>query len=123
MIRLPPRSTRPYALFPYTTLFRSLRRRGPGGRPLFLLTRSCAILDLESVGLDEAVIFCPANHSPPTRVAPYPGAPDIGRAHVCTPVTNAHLVYRLLLEQKTHNKYETHMQPNNRKTKQKNNKP
>src|SRR3546814_6659916 len=23
---------------------------------------------------------------------------EIGRAHVCTPVTNAHLVYRLLLE-------------------------
>src|SRR3546814_6904255 len=25
---------------------------------------------------------------------------EIGRAHVCTPVTNAHLVCRLLLEQK-----------------------
>src|SRR3546814_12172053 len=25
---------------------------------------------------------------------------DIGRAHVCTPVTNAHLVCRLLLEKK-----------------------
>src|SRR3546814_9104142 len=25
-------------------------------------------------------------------------APEIGRAHVCTPVTNAHLVCRLLLE-------------------------
>src|SRR3546814_8446794 len=27
-------------------------------------------------------------------------AREIGRAHVCTPVTNAHLVYRLLLEKK-----------------------
>src|SRR3546814_5314190 len=27
---------------------------------------------------------------------------QIGRAHVCTPVTNAHLVCRLLLEKKTH---------------------
>src|SRR3546814_8505739 len=27
MIRLPPRSTRTYTLFPYTTLFRSKRRR------------------------------------------------------------------------------------------------
>src|SRR3546814_3757739 len=27
---------------------------------------------------------------------------QIGRAHVCTPVTNAHLVCRLLLENKTH---------------------
>ena len=52
-----------------------LRRRPPGERPLFILTRSSAILDLESVGADEAVIFCPANHSPPFRVAPYPGAP------------------------------------------------
>src|SRR3546814_2246237 len=28
---------------------------------------------------------------------------QIGRAHVCTPVTNAHIVCRLLLETKTHN--------------------
>src|SRR3546814_7084202 len=28
---------------------------------------------------------------------------QIGRAHVCTPVTNAHLVCRLLLEKKKHN--------------------
>src|SRR3546814_8064783 len=26
---------------------------------------------------------------------------EIGRAHVCTPVTNAHLVFRLLLEKTT----------------------
>src|SRR3546814_10236140 len=26
--------------------------------------------------------------------------PEIGRAHVCTPVTNAHLVCRILLEKK-----------------------
>src|SRR3546814_10774838 len=29
-------------------------------------------------------------------------AKEIGRAHVCTPVTNAQLVCRLLLEKKTH---------------------
>src|SRR3546814_5987608 len=29
-------------------------------------------------------------------------AKEIGRAHVCTPVTNAHLVCRLLLEKKKH---------------------
>ena len=51
-----------------------LRRRGPVGRPLFLLTRSSAILDLAAVGVDEAIIFCPANHSPPMHVAPWPGA-------------------------------------------------
>jgi DNA-binding transcriptional MerR regulator len=52
-----------------------LRRRAPEGRPLFLLTRSTAVLDLGAVGTDETIIFCPANHSPPTIVAPYPGAP------------------------------------------------
>src|SRR3546814_3357779 len=31
MIRPPPRSTRTDTLFPYTTLFRSRRRRGPEG--------------------------------------------------------------------------------------------
>src|SRR3546814_8121459 len=31
----------------------------------------------------------------------------IGRAHVCTPVTNAHLVCRLLLEKKNIKKYNT----------------
>lgn len=56
-------------------LIAHLRHRGPGARPLFLLTRSSAILDLDSVGADEAIIFCPANHSPPLRVAPYAGAP------------------------------------------------
>src|SRR3546814_2290725 len=30
-------------------------------------------------------------------------AQEIGRAHVCTPVTNAHLVCRRLLEKNTHN--------------------
>src|SRR3546814_3936308 len=30
------------------------------------------------------------------RFAGEPGDPKIGRAHVCTPVTNAHPVYRLL---------------------------
>jgi DNA-binding transcriptional MerR regulator len=52
-----------------------LRRRGPDARPLFLLTRSRAILDLASVGIGETILYCPANHGPPMRVAPYPGAP------------------------------------------------
>jgi DNA-binding transcriptional MerR regulator len=52
-----------------------LRRRGPGARPLFFLTRSSAILDLDAVGTDEAIIFCPANHSAPFLVAPHPFAP------------------------------------------------
>ncbi len=51
-----------------------LRTRRTNKRPLLLMTRSNAILDLAAVGPDEAIIFCPANHSPPMRVAPHPGA-------------------------------------------------
>jgi DNA-binding transcriptional MerR regulator len=64
-------------------LIARLRRRGPGARPLFLMTRSCAILDLAALGADEAIILCPANHSPPTRVAPYPGAPGYEAVATC----------------------------------------
>ncbi len=52
-----------------------LRGRGPRARPLFLLTRSSAILDLAAMGPHEALLYCPANHGPPLRVASYPGAP------------------------------------------------
>jgi DNA-binding transcriptional MerR regulator len=60
-----------------------LRRRGAGGRPLFLLTRSSAILDLAALGPDETIILCPANHSPPTSVTPYPGAPGYEAVATC----------------------------------------
>ena len=60
-----------------------LRRRSSDDRPLFLLTRSCAILDLASVGAKESIILCPANHSPPTQVAPYPGAPGYEAVATC----------------------------------------
>jgi hypothetical protein len=61
-----------------------LRQRAKtGGRPLFLLTRSSAILDLAAVGPDEAIILCPANHSPPTRVSPYAGAPGYEAVATC----------------------------------------
>src|SRR3546814_3987699 len=38
---------------------------------------------------------------------PAPASDELGRAHVCTPVTNAHHVYRLLLGKKTR-PYTTH---------------
>lgn len=60
-----------------------LRRRGPEARPLLMLTRSSAMLDLESVGADEAIILCPANHSPPMRVAPCPGSPGYEAVATC----------------------------------------
>ncbi|WP_296331195.1 MerR family transcriptional regulator [Reyranella sp.] len=52
-----------------------LRRRGPDAPPLFVMTRSSSILDLDVLGPDETVLFCPANHAPPFRVAPYRGTP------------------------------------------------
>jgi DNA-binding transcriptional MerR regulator len=64
-------------------LIASLRCRGPDARPLFILTRSSAILDLDHVGADEAIILCPANHSPPSRVAPYPGSPGYEAIATC----------------------------------------
>ena len=48
-----------------------------------MLTRSSAILDLVAIRADEAIILCPANHSPPTRVAPYPGAPGFEAVATC----------------------------------------
>ncbi len=60
-----------------------LRRRGPRARPLFLMTRSCAILDPAALGDDEAIIFCPANHGPPLCVEPYPGAPGYEAVATC----------------------------------------
>ncbi|MGJ7545054.1 MerR family transcriptional regulator [Variovorax sp. LT1R16] len=60
-----------------------LRARGPDARPLFLMTRSCVMLDLASVGADASILLCPANHSPPTRVLPFPGAPGYEAVATC----------------------------------------
>ena len=56
-------------------LIAHLRRRPHSSPPMFVMTRSNSILDLDVVGADEAIVFCPANHSPPFRVAPHPGTP------------------------------------------------
>lgn len=60
-----------------------LRRRGRQARPLILMTRSTAILDLADVGPDEAILFCPANHSPPYLVAAQAGAPGYEAVASC----------------------------------------
>lgn len=52
-------------------------------RPLFLMTRSCSILDLACVPPDAAILLCPANHSPPLWVQPYPGAPGFEAVATC----------------------------------------
>src|SRR3546814_1365404 len=86
MIRRPPRSTRTDTLFPYTTLFRSealhalAQIRAP--EAVRLMTEALAYPDAE------------------TQQAAAHWLGKIGRAHVRTPVTNAHLVCRLLLEKK-----------------------
>lgn len=49
-----------------------LRARGAQARPLILMTRSSAMLDLGLATSFETVLFCPANHSPPLRVRPDP---------------------------------------------------
>jgi DNA-binding transcriptional MerR regulator len=64
-------------------LMARLRRRGSEFRPLFFLTRSSSILDLDAVGNDESIILCPANHSPPTTVRPYPGFPGFEAVATC----------------------------------------
>lgn len=64
-------------------LIAHLRRRGPAGRPIIMLTRSSSILDLTAMGADETIILCPANHSPPVRVAPWPGAPGYEAVATC----------------------------------------
>lgn len=60
-----------------------LRRRGPNARPLFAMTRSSATLDLAAAAPDEAIIFCPANHSPPMLVSPRPGSPGYEAVASC----------------------------------------
>jgi len=58
---------------------------------LFLMTRSSSILDLDAMGSGEQVILCPANHSPPTCVLPYPGTPGYEAVATClaTPAVRA----------------------------------
>src|SRR3546814_3027095 len=88
MIRRPPRSTRTDTLLPYTTLFRSAGRppgREGGGRPRYRRRQGRELRQ--------------GRGGRRKRRAGARG--EIGRAHVRTPVTNAHLVCRLLPETKT----------------------
>src|SRR3546814_1008783 len=107
MVRRPPRSQRTDTLFPYTTLFRA--------NSVFTLGLMLGISDRDFVplapneGIEDAVFPHPARIGDTIRVESEVVALDrdarsvrqIGRAHVCTPVTNAQLVCRLLLEMKT----------------------
>ena len=58
---------------------------------LFLMTRSSSILDLHLVGVGEAVVYCPANHSPPFRAELRPGGHGYEAVATClaTPAIRA----------------------------------
>src|SRR3546814_9237455 len=102
MIRRPPGSTRTDTLFPYTTLFRSQpddgagHRESPLGADQEAQVRASAFRDA-AVHEQQGLLHRFARQSYP--LAGGTGR-EIGRAHVCTPVTNAHLVCRLMLEKK-----------------------
>src|SRR3546814_9080432 len=117
MIRRPPRSTRTDTLFPYTTLFRSRANGSPGSaasrwwskaehrsrrgaefsEPLEQRNPE-ADVRRPVVVIDQALpVPIEHLHVPAQRVVDRE-APEIGRAHVCTPVTNAHIVCRVLLD-------------------------
>src|SRR3546814_4149336 len=95
MIRRPPISTRTDTLFPYTTLFRS--GHGPD-RPQAADERWPR--SYGPVCADRRGDRRREGNARNRRSRRPAGKGEIGRAHVWTPVTNAHLVCRLLLEKK-----------------------
>src|SRR3546814_1135275 len=109
MIRRPPISTRTDTLCPYTTLFRSVDDLGLGHQ---ILDQFAAVLGLDAdlaLGLIVLAEDDTARDLGDDRILlglprlEQLRHPQIGRAHVCTPVTNAHIVCRLLLEKKKNN--------------------
>src|SRR3546814_16139664 len=108
MIRRPPRSTRTDTLFPYTTLFRSASGDPVRNPKRVIMLRSQALGRICSSNPQECISRSAdqrrkteENRDAPGRISSCSskasGGEKIGRAHVCTPVTNAHLVCRLLL--------------------------
>src|SRR3546814_9349251 len=100
MIRRPPRATRTDTLFPYTTLFLS---RSGDGRQSARQRAELGITARRHVYPRRSgkppVQPPPLFHDHPVAFGPRRRARDeIGRAHVCTPVTNSQLVCRLLLD-------------------------
>ncbi len=66
-----------------TALMAHLRLRGTSKCALILMTRSSVILDLDALERTEVVILCPANHSVPLRVVPYPGGQGYEAVATC----------------------------------------
>src|SRR3546814_6598513 len=102
MLRRPPMSTRTETLSPYRTHFRSplvTRTTGPIGAAAWRPSLDGAYPPLFS-GCELGARTRPRTGTQKRETSPPVVADEIGRAHVCTPVTNAHLVCRLLLEKK-----------------------
>src|SRR3546814_6863568 len=93
MAMRPPRSTRTDTLVPYTTLFRAARQVDA------LVVAQRPARDDPGLGVAGGAVL---NFQAQLAVVDQQrGARrEIGRAHVCTPVTNAHIVCRLLLEKR-----------------------
>src|SRR3546814_4185619 len=103
MIRRPPRSTRTDTLFPYTTLLRSRRwddrqgQRGGAWEGPGLRNRESRTWNRWRPATAPATCLpCLNLVDSGNEVGGKPS--QIGRAHVCTPVTNEQLVCRLMLE-------------------------
>src|SRR3546814_5383814 len=99
MSRRPTRSTRTDTLFPYTTLFRSVvagasdnRNSGGGDAGTGKITGQRD--SVAAIARRQRQVFDIRAGQFVTSVV----ADELGRAHVRTPVTNAHLVCSLLLE-------------------------
>src|SRR3546814_1900924 len=117
MIRRPPRSTRTDTLFPYTTLLVK-RKRLAKDAPIPCVVRAAdndILAEEDSLAensfreqlhpLDEfrAMLAMVEKDTGIEEIAAHfhtTPAAEIGRAHVCTPVTNAQIVCRLQLETK-----------------------
>src|SRR3546814_7294688 len=119
MIRRPPRSTLTDILLPYATLCRSpeatLVRMGHlafdphSGGPVVDQFGRCS----------DPAYFAAGNLLRPVETAGWSwreGADKIGRAHVCTPVPNAHLVCRLLLAKNKQRNRRAHIAQQSRDT-------
>src|SRR3546814_3834504 len=110
MIRRPPRSTRTDTLFPYTTLFRSSLREALEADTIILAIPFREHREVAKIlpNWDGKTIIDATNvfGVPSEELDGLPSSAfvakafKIGRAHVLTPVTNAHPVCRLLLLKK-----------------------
>src|SRR3546814_3646623 len=101
MIRRPPRSTRTDTLFPYTTLFRSrsptLRQQCRACWKQMAYASARLLIGWQAVMAQFREYCMPRLARQRSAIVLHL---EIGRAHVRTPVTNAQLVCRLLLEKK-----------------------